>query len=98
MTTDQYIKYYILRKTMENEIIVERYDSPSWKFRFSKEYGGFVYVGRKHVYKLFFEDPTTTSKPFWIGQRVGEDAWVTAEKEIKARRSNFVGSHIDFNI
>ncbi|MBU0991545.1 MAG: hypothetical protein KJ737_03535 [Proteobacteria bacterium] len=82
---------------MAEKIVLERYNSPSWVFRFDQEHDGYIYKGRKYLYKLFFESPRQRYKPFWIGQRVDSHVWVTVVKEIKAKRIKFIGSHIDFH-
>ena len=81
---------------MADQIVLERYNSPNWIFTFDQEHDGFIYKGRKYLYKLFFESPANNCKPFWIGQLMENRIWVTAEKEIKARRLSFFGSHIVF--
>ncbi len=81
---------------MADRIVLERYKSPNWIFRFDKEHDGYIYKGRKYLYKLFFENPVKNRKPFWIGQLLENHVWITAEKEIKAKRISFLGSHIDF--
>ena len=58
---------------------------------------GFYCQSLIHIYKIFIEDPTTTSKPIWIGQldlqKVNEKprriVWFTCEARLRASRLVF---------
>ena len=73
---------------------------PDWVFVYDYKEQGYVYHGRTHRYRLFFNPPAYSYKPFWIGMwagvKNGRDIWVTIEHEIYAQEIEFLGSKIVF--
>jgi len=81
----------------KQEIILQRHNLPSWVFKWEDEYQGLVHKTGKNVYKLFFQCPSDNYKPVWIGRLVNSGkAWITYEKEIKAKSIEFCGSKVFF--
>ena len=83
---------------MNNTLQLHRYNAPTWEFEYIPHYNAYIYKTRDNTYRLFFEDPLFSYKPFWIGRlSPNEDAWYTVEKEIKAKCIVFCGSTVHFN-
>jgi len=82
----------------KEKIKVHRHNLPPWEFTWSEEHKGLVHHARKNTYQLFFENPADTFKPIWIGMLVNNGtAWVTYEKEMKAKCIEFCGSKVFFD-
>ena len=82
---------------MNEKVIVKRNSAPDWDFEWSDKYAGLVHKTKDNVYKLFFENPAISFKPIWIGRLVNNGtAWVTWEKELRAKEINLCGSKVIF--
>jgi len=86
-----------VRVIIEKQRVLKRKgDRPDWIFRWDGD--GYIYRGKKHTYRLFFEG-LHSYKPVWIGMLIINDknsAWVTMEKEIRAESIELEGCKIVF--
>lgn len=82
----------------KHNITLKRFNAPDWVFSWDYEFNGLVHRTKHNIYRLFSGDMASEHKPIWIG-RLSDDktAWVTWEKELKAKAINLCGCTIFFD-
>ena len=83
---------------LEKQITLNRHNAPDWVFTFDDYWSGFIHKTKNNTYQLFFGGLAEV-KPIWIG-RLSNDAsaWVTWEKEAKAKAIKMINCDITFGV
>ncbi len=80
------------------EVTLKRFNAPDWKFSKDDQFDGLIHRTNHNVYRIFSGDISEEYKPFWIGRLTDDKtAWVTWEKELKARAIKLIGCTIFFD-